>query len=104
MFHKFYQCTEIIEEELVDVGDYTNIEKAQILYKHLERNNLLWTSKYIELLDNKYYQTLIMHPNYNPGMIAHICETINNIEQNKTIEYIDKLLNNPNKIWDKFVR
>lgn len=101
LFHKFYQCTEIIEEELVDVGDYTNIEKAQILYKHLERNNLLWTSKYIELLDNKYYQTIIMHPNFNPGMIAHICETINNIEQNKTIEYIDELLNNPNKIWDK---
>lgn len=101
LFHKFYQCTEIIEEELVDVGDYTKIEKAQILYKHLEKNNLLWTSKYIELLDNKYYKTIITHSNFNPGMIAHICETIDHIDQNKTIAYIDELLKDPKKIWDK---
>lgn len=101
LFHKFYQCTENIEEELVDVGDYANIEKAQILYKHLEKNNLLWTSKYIELLDSKYYKTIIMHPNFNPGMIAHICETIDKIDKNKTIEYIEELLKDPKKIWDK---
>lgn len=101
LFHKFYQCTENIEEELVDVGEYTNIEKAQILYKHLEKNNLLWTSQYIELLDNKYYKTIIMHPNFNPGMIAHICETIDKIDKNKTIEYINELLKDPKKIWDK---
>ena len=101
LFHKFYQCTEIIDEQLVDVGDYTNIEKAQILYKHLEKNNLLWTSKYIELLDNKYYKTIIMHKNFNPGMIAHICETLDKIDKNRTIEYIDELLKDPKKIWDK---
>jgi len=101
LFHKFYQCTEIVEEELVDVGDYTNIEKAQILYKHLEKNNLLWTSKYIELLNDKYYETIIMHTNFNPGMIAHICETIDKIEKNKIIEYIEELLKDPKKIWDK---
>lgn len=101
IFHKFYQCTEIIEEELVDVGDYTNIEKAQILYKHLEKNNLLWTDKYIELLNYKYYNTIIMHENFNPGMIAYICESIDNIDKNKILEYIDELLENPQKIWDK---
>lgn len=101
LFHKFYQCTEIIEEELVDVGDYTNIEKAQILYKHLEKNNLLWTNKYIELLEDKYYKTIITHTNFNPGMIAYICETIDKIDKNKTIEYITELLKDPKKIWDK---
>lgn len=101
LFHKFYQCTEEIDGVLVDVGDYTNIEKAQIVYKHLEKNNMLWTKNYMELLQGKYYQDIIKHKNFNPGMISHICETMNKIEKHEIKAYIENLLNNPNKIWER---
>lgn len=100
LFHKFYQCTENIDEILVDAGNYTSIEKAKILYSHLEKNNILWSKTYVKLIEDEFYKRVISHTNFNPGLIAHICETINEIESNQVLDYIQKLLDNPSKIWE----
>ncbi len=82
VFEKFYFCSENMDKLLVNVTDYNYKNKGQILYNHLKHNNLLWSNKYITLINNNFYKHIIDHRNFNPRLISLICTTIKKLENN----------------------
>lgn len=53
---------------VLELGDYTQIIRARILYNHIAKEGL--PNKYIrELLKFRAYRRLINHPNFNPRII-----------------------------------
>lgn len=82
VFEKFYFCSENMDKLLVNVTDYNYKNKGQILYNHLKYNNLLWSNKYITLINNNFYKHIIDHRNFNPRLISLICTTIKKLENN----------------------
>ena len=52
----------------LELGDYTEIIRARILYNHIAKENL--PNEYIrELLKFRAYRRIINHPNFNPRII-----------------------------------
>lgn len=99
VFEKFYFCSENMDKLLVNVTDYNYKDKGQILYNHLKYNNLLWSNKYITLINDSFYEKIIDHRNFNPRLIFLICTRINKLKNNDIKEYILQMLDNPSDIW-----
>lgn len=82
------------------IENYSNLDKAKILYNHLRINNIpLDLIK--QLIDDKNYLKIINHDNYNPRLL----EFITNLEHfDNNVKYIDFCLDNldnPKKVWEK---
>ena len=101
LFYKFYNSTAVSDEYLIDVADYNYLEKGSILYNHLKKNKLIGTKEYKKILNNRFYETIIRHENFNPGVIALICERMKNKNISDINEYIEKTLEDPNKLWEE---
>lgn len=99
IFEKFNMASERLDKLLIEVKKYTDSDKAKILYNHLHYNGLLWSAEYIELLQGRYYQTIITHKNFTPRNIAKICEIIQEDKTENVIETVKNLLQNPGEIW-----
>lgn len=99
ILEKFSMTTERLEKLLVEVSDYTDIDKAKILYNHLYYNNLLWSIQYLEIVMKKYYTTIIYHKNFTPRNIEQICEIIKEDKPKDVTNAISQFLDNPEKIW-----
>ena len=101
LFLKFHHATSIKDEYLIDVANYNYLEKGNILYNHMEKNNLIGTDKHIQLVDDEFYTRVISHENFNPGVIALICERLKDKENIDVKEYIRNALNSPEQLWDE---
>lgn len=82
------------------LNNYTNLEKAKILYNHMYFRNLK-----LELFDgviqNKFYKKIIQHKNYSPRIIEFITDEIR-IKELSTGDYNDFIIYNldhPEEIW-----
>lgn len=82
------------------LNNYTNLEKAKILYNHMYFRNLK-----LELFDgiiqNKFYKKVIQHKNYSPRIIEFITDE-NRIKELNTKDYNDFIIYNldhPEEIW-----
>lgn len=102
---KYYERLSTSDIEMakcvVDVGEYSDFVKAQILYNHLSDSGI--RHDYIEAVkDNRNYMKLINHKNFNPRII----ETFVNQAKYETVppeKYFNKLLgyfDNPLSVWE----
>lgn len=91
-----------LDKMILELEDYTELEKAKILYNHIYYNQL--PRKYIEnLLENNILK-IITHKNYNPRIIEIFTENL--LPSNPSDFYrvfIDNL-ENPSEIWDMTFR
>lgn len=101
LFYKFYHATGIKDEYLIDVANYNYMEKGNILYNHLKKNNILGTVNYTQILNHKFYEEIINHENFNPGVIALICERMRDKQIDNVKEYIKGMLNDPERLWEE---
>ena len=94
---------------IIETSEFTYIEKARILIKHLKNSKLSSTIIYELFKNGKYYTfeiesykniyAIIYHRNYNPRLIELITSEKFSFHEN----YIDKVmenLDNPNQIYD----
>lgn len=96
---KFSESAERLGKLLIEVKEYSEVDKGKILYNHLYYNDLIWTPEYLEILKDNYYERIVNNRNYTPRNIAKICEIIKEDRPDNVIETINKLLNNPDRIW-----
>lgn len=101
IFYKFYKATTIKDEYLIDVTNCTYEEKGNILYNHMKINNLLRTDTHKKIVEDEFYVDIITNENFNPGVIALICERLKNRKISNVKEYILKALNDPNELWEE---
>ena len=101
LFYKFYRSTSLKDEYLIDVTKYTYEEKGNILYNHMKVNNLLGTETHKKIAEDEFYVNIITNDNFNPGVIALICERIKDKNITNVKDYISKALNNPDELWEE---
>lgn len=101
LFYKFYKATSIKNEYLIDVANYTYEEKGNILYNHMKINNLLGTDTHKQLVQEEFYVDVITHNNFNPGVIALICEKLKDKQIIDVKDYIIRALNDPDELWEE---
>ena len=101
LFYKFYRSTSIKNEYLIDVANYTYEEKGNILYSHMKENGLIGTNTHKQLVKDEFYVDIITHNNFNPGVIALICERLKNKNEKDVKEYIRNALNDPDGLWEE---
>lgn len=82
------------------LNDYNKFEKAKILYNHLYFKNI--EPEFIGyIVEDKFYQNIIIHKNYTPRIIEFITDNYQNHGNSKEefISFVIESLNNPSEIW-----
>lgn len=88
-------------EYLMHLINYTDLEKAQILFNYLYFSDLSIECKEMILRDKNYLK-IIHHPNFNPRIIETMiinASKFNVNNKNYFKEFLDNL-ENPRKIWE----
>lgn len=90
---------------VINLADYTRPIKARILYNHIYFSDLPKAHK-LALLQNRGYESILLHRNYNPRVIdymtqaRHACAVAPSLYLN---EFTDSL-EHPTRIWDHAFR
>lgn len=87
---------------IVNVGAYSRLTKARILYNHLRNSNVV-DDEIATLVKDKMYWKIINHRNFNPRLICFITKQENFVDSQhvKYLEFVKESLNNPKEIWAK---
>ncbi|MFD2827536.1 restriction endonuclease [Leeuwenhoekiella polynyae] len=89
-----------IAQHEVKIQDYSDLDKAKILYNHLYFSDLTQPHKNV-IFQNQFYWKIIKHRNYNPRLIEFFTD-IDRVEDNEQYDVtITNFLENPEKIWEK---
>ncbi|MCK9169999.1 MAG: restriction endonuclease [Treponema sp.] len=92
-----------LQSTILKLSDYSDFDKAKILYNHLYYSDL--PSTYCNyLIQDKRYERIIKHPNYSPRLIEWMTFKMKKDTLATEAEYYKSFmdsLNNPAKIWDK---
>ena len=85
---------------VVNVGSYSFLTKARILYNHLRLSNLD-VSDIAGIINDKTYWTIIKHRNFNPRLIHFITKKENYEEtcEKTYLKFVIDSLDNPKEIW-----
>ena len=84
----------------IELSDYSDFEKAKILYNHIYFGGI--TQEYCdEVIADENYLKIVKHRNFNPRIIEFITnpEYLENIERSDYINFIFEKLENPSDIW-----
>lgn len=87
-------------QSVIELEDYTDLIRAQILYNHLFFSELP-QSFLAEIVKQKAYKKIISHKNYNPRIIEIMTELIN-VTECQAEDYPKEFISNldyPYKIW-----
>ncbi|WP_022658801.1 hypothetical protein [Desulfovibrio desulfuricans] len=87
-------------EYLINISEYSNIDKARIFYSFLWKSDLsIDFLKYI--IEDENYLKIILHRNYNPRLLEFITSSdhVDLENSNLYLDFINKSLNNPEEIW-----
>lgn len=84
----------------IKLNDYSNYEKAQILYNHLYFRKIP-NDLFKSILKDKFYRNIILHKNYTPRIIEFITDNtrIEKFTPPNYIQFISNNLTNPKEIW-----
>lgn len=95
----------------INLTELSVIDKSKILRKNfekeyhkaegIEKTNLY--KNYNEIRKDKFYCQIVKHKNYNPRIIEFIVREARNLENN-FINKINKMLENPKKLYDEIYR
>jgi|694.fasta_scaffold13176_8 hypothetical protein len=84
----------------VRIENYTDWDKARILYNHIYLSELQYEQKLI-FFQNDFHWKVIKHRYYNPRLIQGITNK-NTIDESQYSErFVLEILNDPTKIWEK---
>ncbi|WP_448101440.1 nSTAND3 domain-containing NTPase [Luteibacter jiangsuensis] len=86
----------------VEVSALSRIDRARILYNHLWHAGL--ESKYVDkLYEHSRYRNIIDHRNFNPRLIAFICDPLRlrSVHPELYWHHVMHLLDNPADVWDQ---
>ncbi|BEN53920.1 restriction endonuclease [Serratia nevei] len=89
----------------ISVTEFTQTEKADILYNHIWHSSL--TTEFSDVyFQNKNYWEIIKHKNFNPRLISIITDgdRLSGISKEEYWPYIKEALNNPEIIWDLYFK
>jgi hypothetical protein len=85
---------------ILELRDYTQHIRAQILYNHLYFSTL--PSEHLEaFVESRIYRTIVRHPNYNPRILEAMTDALN-VRTMPSHEYPKQFieaLNKPHRIW-----
>lgn len=90
---------------IIELADYTRPIRAKILYNHIFFSDLPRPYKRT-LLENRRYEQILGHQNYNPRIIDHMTQA-RNVAHLVATAYFDNFLENlanPARIWDHAFR
>ncbi len=89
-----------INKFIFKVDDFSQFEKAKILYNHLYFSELVKEDKLI-ILKNKSYNKIINHRNYNPRIIENLVKLYYATECTENFfKFCIYSLDNPGQIWE----
>ncbi|MGE7869135.1 restriction endonuclease [Bacillus paramycoides] len=94
-----------VKIKLIDMGNITWEEKANIFYNHLSKNQIP-NDHYTLIRKNKKYESIINHPNYNPRIIEYVTHPnrYSSVAAENYYDFIIKTLNNPEEVWEEEFR
>lgn len=84
----------------VRIENYTNWDKARILYNHLYLSDIEDEQKAI-FFHNDFHWKVIEHRYYNPRVIQDITKKSNIVDSDYSEKFVLDILNDPKKIWEK---
>ncbi|MDM1507693.1 hypothetical protein HX079_18235, partial [Myroides odoratimimus] len=84
----------------VKIENYSNWDKARILYNHIYLSDLQDEQKSV-FLQNDFHWKVINHKYYNPRLIEGITSKSNIVDADYSERFIIDILNDPKKIWEK---
>ena len=90
---------------VINLSDYTRPVRAKILYSHIYFSDLPKEYK-LALLEERSYEQVLMHRNYNPRVIEHMTQGRHACAFPPTLylrEFVDSL-DNPARIWEHAFR
>lgn len=101
---EFKKC--IIDNNIgfVEIGEYSDIEKARILFKRLKNDLPIDYRK--EIIKDRRYWKIINHPNYNPRTIENMCrqDVLKKYSPDKYFDYVMKSLKDSSELWKEEYR
>ncbi|PGB04694.1 restriction endonuclease [Bacillus toyonensis] len=94
-----------VKIKLIDMGNITWEEKANIFYNHLLKNQIP-SNHYASIRKNKKYVSIINHDNYNPRIIEYVTHPnrYSSVAAENYYDFIIKTLNNPEEVWEEEFR
>nr|WP_040978415.1 ATP-binding protein [Oceanobacillus jeddahense] len=99
------------EKITINMSNYTDIEKAYIFRKNIEKvfstknldEKIIMNEKYKDIIENENYLKIIKHQNFNPRLISLIASK--SVESSGNYyEYCINSLHNPSRIYDELFR
>nr|WP_315224526.1 hypothetical protein [uncultured Flavobacterium sp.] len=84
----------------VRIENYTNWDKAQILYNHIYLSDIEDEQKAV-FFNNDFHWKVIKHRFYNPRVIQDITKKSNIVDSEYSEKFVLDILNDPKKIWEK---
>ncbi len=83
----------------IELGHYSDVDKAKILYSHLY-HSALSDDQLSEVFAHKNYMQIIKHRNYNPRLIEFITDVRNIPQANSSyLQFAMQHLENPEEVW-----
>lgn len=85
----------------IKLNNYSNLEKAQILYNHIYFRNL--KDELVDaIIHNQFYKIIIKHKSYTPRIIEFITDEnrVNNFNKEEYLTFIKHNLDHPEEIWN----
>lgn len=86
---------------VINLSDYTRPARAKILYNHIYFSDLPKEYK-LALLEERGYEKILWHRNYNPRVIEHMTQARHAVTVAPTLylrEFLESL-DNPARIWE----
>lgn len=84
----------------VRIENYTDWDKARILYNHIYLSDIEDHQKFI-FFQNNFHWKVIKHRFYNPRVIQDITKKNNVIDSDYSEKFVLDIINDPKKIWEK---
>jgi hypothetical protein len=90
---------------IIELTDYTQPIRAKILYNHIYFSSLTDAHKRA-LLEERHYEKIIGHQNYNPRIVEYmtLAKNLRGISPNIYFETFLRNLANPTMVWDHAFR
>ena len=88
-------------EVLVEVGELTIQQRAEMLYNHSKLANLTSESK---KLIREHFREVISHPNFTPERVRQLCENVLQSDNPRSWAAIERFMSNPGERWRKAYR
>lgn len=98
----FQRASIDINKLILELEDYSDFEKARILYNHLYYNQV--PKQYIENLLKNNVMAIINHKNYSPRIIEVFTDNLRPENPDEFYHTFIVNLDNPRKIWDTAFR